>query len=110
MTLRNHSAMLIQSNVCPGKVDRLQRLSEVMPDGDAEWLWLLLLLHLRPKLEPSLKSEVKELTGSKGHMFLSHQSFQTSSPSFQHLDAYGGRTVSWTPEDLRSQNLKSTEV
>lgn len=81
-----------------------------MPGGDAERQRILLLLHLGPKPEPSLKTEVKEVTGSKGQRSLSQQLSQTGSPSFQHLRAHGGGTVGRTPEDLRSQNLESTEV
>lgn len=87
-----------------------QRLPEVMSCGDAEQLQLFLLLHFRPQREPAREAEVKELAGGKGQRLLILQSFEPSSPAVQHRGSNGGRTVSRTPEDLRSQNLKATEV
>lgn len=78
--------------------------------GEAVRLGLQLLPHLGPQPETALKAEVKQLTGGKGQRLFCLQSFQSVSPSFQHRSSHGSRTVSWTPEDLRSQNLKSTEV
>lgn len=78
--------------------------------GEAVGLRLLLLLHLGPQQELPLKAEVKELTGGKGQRPLSQQSFKSGPPPVKHCGSHGGGAVNRTPEYLRSQNLKSTEV
>lgn len=73
-------------------------------------LRLALLLHFGPQQEPSLKTEVKQLTGGKSQRFFCHESFESGLPPLKHCSSHCRRRVSRTPEDLRSKNLKATEV
>lgn len=91
-------------------VVRRQRLPQMMSCGEAVGLRLLLLLHLGPQRKPALEAEVKELSAGEAQRVFCQQSFQSSSPPVQHCGSRRWGGVSRTPEYLRSENLKSTEV
>lgn len=78
--------------------------------GEAKRLRLLLPLHFLPHQKATLKAEVKEVGVGKRQRLFCRQCLQSRPPPVQHGGASCGLGVSRTPEYLRSQNLKPTEV
>ena len=91
-------------------VVRGQRFAEVVTRGQAVMLRLKLLSGVWAERESPLEAEVKQLTRGKSQRHLSRQSPESVAPSVQHGSAHRGGAVGGAPEDLWSQNLKSTEV
>lgn len=91
-------------------VVRWQRFPQMVTRGEPERLWLLLPLHFWPHQEPTLEADVKKLTVRERQRPFRHQSLEARSPPIQHGGACFRPGVVWTPEYLRSKNLKSAEV
>lgn len=91
-------------------VVRGEGLPQMVTRGQPNRLALQLLLHLRPHQKTALEAEVEQVGVGEGQRPFSHQPLQPRPPPLEHGGSLFGLGMSRTPEYLRSQNLKPTEV
>lgn len=85
-----------------------QWFPQVDPHGQSKLLGGMFLMDFRLQLETLL--HVKAIHGSEAERLLLHQAWQSFAPGLQHGGAGLRGKVTWSPEDLRCQNLEATVV
>lgn len=110
MKAGTHNLLIVPVVRSSELVVRWERLPQMVTRGEPERLALQQLLYLRPHREAPLKAEVEQVGRGEGQRPFCHQALQPCPPPIEHGRPLLGRGVSWTPEYLRGQNLKATEV
>lgn len=82
-----------------------QRFSQVVSHGQPKLLGGVFLLDLRFQLEALFT--VKAVWWREGKWLLSQEALQSGAPGIQHGGAGLSRSMNWSPEDLRGQNLEA---
>lgn len=85
-----------------------QWFTQVDPHRQSKLLGGMFLMDLRLQLETLL--HVKAIHGSEAERLLLQQAWQSFAPGLQHGGAGLRGKVTWSPEDLRGQNLEATVV